>query len=93
MKGIQKSKRGGNLELVNKPITPTAHSRQNFEILAIDDQQTIQKISELDSPISLTFVEENHQQLSYSADELKKKKIGILGTMFPPSWRNPDSKM
>ena len=72
---------------------PTAHNMQNFEILVIDHQKTIQKISKIESPISLTFVKENYQQLSFSVDELRKQKTGILGSMFPPSWRKADPKM
>lgn len=32
---------------------------------------------------------ENYEQLSFSEEELLEKKVGILGTMFPPAWRDP----
>jgi len=72
---------------------PTAHNMQNFEILVIDHPKTIRKISEIESPVSLTFVKENYQQLSFSVEALRKRKTGILGNMFPPSWRKADPKM
>ena len=73
--------------------TPSAHNMQNFEIVLIDDQSIIKKIRQLESPISIDFVRENYRQLSFSVDELKKKKTGILGTMFPPSWRTPNPRL
>lgn len=35
---------------------------------------------------------QNYEQLSFSEEELKRKKVGILGAMFPPSWRTPGVK-
>jgi nitroreductase len=40
--------------------------------------------------ISEDFLKENYQQLSFSEEELIQKKVGILSTMFPLSWRTPD---
>jgi nitroreductase len=40
----------------------------------------------------LVFLRENYEQLSFSKEELLKKKTGILGSMFPPAWIDP-SKM
>jgi nitroreductase len=56
----------------------------------VDDRKLLEKIANLRYPTSLAFVRENYQQLSFSAEELRRKKVGILGTMFPPSWRKPD---
>ncbi len=72
---------------------PTAHNMQNFEIIVIDDQKILEAIGKINYPVSETFVRENFRQLSFSEYELKKKKTGILGTMFPPSWRKPDFKI
>jgi hypothetical protein len=33
---------------------------------------------------------ENYEQLSFSEEELLEKKTGILGTQFPPAWKDPD---
>jgi nitroreductase len=72
---------------------PTAHNMQNFEIMVVDDKKIMDKIANIKQPISLTFIKENYNQLSFSVEELKKRKTGVLGTMFPPSWRNPDVTM
>jgi nitroreductase len=68
---------------------PTAHNMQNFEILVVDDKKVLEKIGNIKSHISVEFLRENYEQLSFSEEELLKKKVGILGTMFPPAWRDP----
>jgi nitroreductase len=70
--------------------TPTAHNMQNFEIIVVDDKKILKAIFSIKRTISETFVRENYLQLSFSEEELLKKKTGILGTMFPPSWRKSD---
>lgn len=69
--------------------TPTAHNMQNFEIIVVDDREILSEIWRVERPISETFIRENYRQLSFSVDELKKKKTGILSAMFPPSWLDP----
>ncbi|HUI44421.1 MAG TPA: nitroreductase family protein [Nitrospirota bacterium] len=71
---------------------PTAHNMQNFEIIVVDDRKLLERIANLRYPTSLAFVRENYRQLSFSEEELRRKKVGILGTMFPPSWRKPNVK-
>ena len=71
---------------------PTAHNMQNFEILVINDEKILKRIGNIKSRVSVEFLRENYEQLSFSEEELLRKKVGILGTMFPPSWRDP-SKM
>jgi nitroreductase len=71
---------------------PTAHNMQNYEIILVDDKKLIQAIGAIESPISLTFVRENYKQFSFSEDELRKKKTGVLATTFPPAWRKPNIK-
>ena len=68
---------------------PTAHNMQNFEILVVDDKKLLKRIGDIESRISEEFLRENFQQLSFSKAELLEKKVGILGTNFPPSWRDP----
>lgn len=68
---------------------PTAHNMQNFDILVIDDKELLKKLGNIKSRISEEFLRENYQQLSFSEEELLQKKVGILGTVFPPSWRTP----
>ena len=68
---------------------PTAHNMQNFEIVVVDDRYVLEQVSRIPTVTSPTFVEENYEQLSFSEEELRRKKVGLLGTMFPPSWRMP----
>ncbi len=72
--------------------SPTAHNMQNFEIVVVDDRKLLDAIGGIKYPVSEIFVRENYHQLSFSEEELLRKKVGILGTMFPPSWRTPDAK-
>ncbi len=69
--------------------TPTAHNMQNFDIIVVDDKAVLEKIGNIKSRISEEFLRENYEQLSFSKEELFKKKTGILGTMFPPNWVDP----
>jgi len=71
--------------------SPTAHNMQNFNILVIDDKDLLEKIGNIKTKISADFIRENFNQLSFSTEELKKKKVGIMGTMFPPSWCEPNA--
>jgi len=71
---------------------PTAHNMQNFEIIVVDDRKILEDIGNIKSTISDTFIQENYQQLSFTEEELLHKKVGLLGTMFPPSWRTPGVK-
>jgi nitroreductase len=67
---------------------PTAHNMQNFDIIVIDDKKVIETLGNIESVISEEFIRENFEQLSMSEEELKRKKVGILGTQFLPKWRD-----
>jgi nitroreductase len=69
--------------------TPTAHNMQNFDIIVVDDKSVIEKVGSIRSKISEEFLRENYEQLSFSKEELTRKKTGILGSMFPPEWVDP----
>ncbi len=71
---------------------PTAHNMQNFEVIVVEDKEILEIIGNVKSRISEVFLRENYEQLSFSKEELLKKKTGILGAMFPPAWVDP-SKM
>ncbi len=71
---------------------PTAHNMQNFEVVVVDDRALLDELSKIETETSVSFVEENYAQLSFSEEELAKKKVGLLGTMFPLSWRTPGVK-
>jgi nitroreductase len=68
--------------------TPTAHNMQNYEMIIIDDKKVIETIGNIKSITSEEFIRENFEQLSMSEEELRKKKTGILGSQFPPKWRD-----
>ncbi|MDG6995620.1 MAG: nitroreductase family protein [Nitrososphaerota archaeon] len=68
---------------------PTAHNMQNFEIFLVDDERLLKTIGNIQVRISETFLRENYNQMSFSKEELLRKKVGVLGTMFPPLWRDP----
>jgi nitroreductase len=71
---------------------PTAHNMQNFEIIVVDDRGLLNELSNVPTAISPVFIEENYEQLASSEDELKRRKVGLLATMFPSSWRTPSAK-
>jgi nitroreductase len=68
---------------------PTAHNMQNFEVVVVDDMATLEKLGNIKSRTSIEFLRENYRLLSFSKDELLKKKVGILGSGFPQSWTDP----
>jgi nitroreductase len=70
---------------------PTAHNMQNFEIIVVDEPATMAEIGRVRSRPSAEFIRENYAQLSFSEDELTAKGTGLLATMFPPAWRQPDA--
>ncbi len=71
---------------------PTAHNMQNFEIIVVDDKKILAELGSIQSSVSEVFIQENYAQLSFSEEELLQKKVGLLGNMFPPSWRTPGVK-
>jgi hypothetical protein len=58
-------------------------------VLVIDDKRVLEEIGNIKSRISVEFLRENYQQLSFSEEELVQKKIGMLGAIFPEPWRDP----
>jgi nitroreductase len=69
---------------------PSAHNMQNFEIVVVDDRKVLDEIASLERPVSEVFIRENYEQLSFSEEELLQRKTGLLASMFPPAWRDPD---
>ena len=73
---------------------PTAHNMQNFEIVVVDDPRVLAEIANVHgSGVSEEFIRENYEQLSFSEDEFRAKGTGLLATMFPPSWRDPEQAL
>jgi nitroreductase len=73
--------------------TPTAHNMQNFEIVVVDDKPLLAAISEIKVPVEPVFIKENYPQLSFTEEDLRRKKTGLMGTRFPKSWQTPDPDM
>ena len=71
---------------------PTAHNMQNFEIVVVDDKSVLAKLGELESSVSPDFLRENYAQLSFSEEELKSRKTGILANQFPPAWLTEEAR-
>jgi nitroreductase len=69
--------------------TPTGHNMQNYEIMIIDDKAVLEKICTVKSRVLKEFLRDNYEHLSFSKEELEKKKVGILAAGFPPDWVNP----
>ena len=67
---------------------PTAHNMQNFEVVVVDDEAVLKRFGNLNAGPSPDFIRENFEQLSMTEEELSQKKVGILGTQFPPDWRD-----
>ena len=56
---------------------PTAHNMQNFEIIVVDDKKVLDAIGSIKFTVSETFIRENYEQLSFSEEELLKKRLGF----------------
>jgi nitroreductase len=65
---------------------PTAHNMQNYEIVVVDDPSVLESLGNLTSPVTETFLKENLELLSFSEEELRRRKVGLLGIGFPPDW-------
>ncbi len=72
--------------------SPSAHNMQNWEIVVVDDPALIEALVDVDRPVSETFIRENYEQLSFSMEELLRRKTGLLASMFPAEWQTPDYK-
>lgn len=69
--------------------TPTGHNIQNYQIIVIDDKALLEKIGNIKTHILEEFLRDNLKELSFTDEELKQKKVGILATGFPPDWVDP----
>ena len=67
--------------------TPSAHNMQNWEIVVVDDPAVLDRLAQVERPISEAFIKENYEQLSFSKEELLQRKTGLLASMFPAEWQ------
>jgi nitroreductase len=70
---------------------PTPNNMQNFEIIVVDGKEQIEAIGKIPAEMSEYFLRENYAQLSFSEDELRIKKVGMLASVFPKAWTNPEA--
>jgi nitroreductase len=68
--------------------SPTAHNMQNFEIVVVDDQKLLDEIRTMQVQLSEEFLREHLHLLSFSEEELCRKKVGLLASMLPPWMRD-----
>jgi nitroreductase len=69
---------------------PTAHNMQNFEIIAVDNEQYLAAIRAIRLAPAETFVRESSRHLSFSEAELLRRRTGLLASMFPESWQEAE---
>jgi nitroreductase len=69
--------------------SPTAHNMQNFEIVVVDDQKLLDAIGTIQVQLSEEFLREHSQLLSWSEEELRRRKVGLLASMLPSWIRDP----
>jgi nitroreductase len=70
---------------------PTPNNMQNFQIVVVDEKEPLEAIGKIPAYMSESFLRENYSQLSFSEEELQVKKTGMLASMFPPAWTNPEA--
>ena len=61
---------------------------QNFEIIVVDDQKLLDEIGAIQVQLSEEFLREHLHLLSFSEEELCRKKVGLLASMLPPWMRD-----
>jgi nitroreductase len=59
---------------------PTAHNMQNFRLIVVDDREVLNELGAIHAPVSPTFIAENYRQLSWTHEELDRRRIGLLGS-------------
>jgi nitroreductase len=69
--------------------SPTAHNLQNFEIVVVDDKDLLAELGKIRTFLREEYLREHYLALSFTEEEYLQKKVGILGTGAPPSWRDP----
>lgn len=71
---------------------PTGHNMQNFQIVVIDDKSVLSALGELETSFTPAFIQWNYHEVSFSENELREKKTGMLASQFPPSWFTPEAR-
>ena len=59
---------------------PTAHNMQNFEVVVVNDKQMLAEIGNLPVRLSESFLRENYAQLSFTEEEFRRRRTGVLAS-------------
>jgi len=70
---------------------PTPNNMQNFEIIIVDNKEQLGDIAKIPAEMPEAFLRENYATLSFSEEELRIKKTGMLASTFPPAWTSPEA--
>ncbi len=85
------SREAQELILEGAQWAPTPTNMQNFQIIVVDDKEQLDAIGRVPADMSEQFLRETYAQLSFSEEELRDKKIGMLAASFPDAWTNPEA--
>jgi nitroreductase len=70
---------------------PTPNNMQNFQVVVVDDPETLTLIGKLPAVMSEAYLKENYELLSTSEVELRNRKIGTLASIYPRAWVDPEA--
>jgi nitroreductase len=70
---------------------PTPTNVQNFEVVVIDAKEQLDAIGRVPAEMSEQFLRETYSHLSFSDEDLREKKTGMLASSFPSAWTNPEA--
>jgi nitroreductase len=70
---------------------PTPNNMQNFQVVVVDDPDTLTLIGELPAEMSEAYLKENYALLSTNEADLRIRKIGTLATIYPRAWVDPEA--
>jgi nitroreductase len=64
---------------------------QNFEIVLVDSKEQLEAIGKIPAEMSESFLRETYALLSFSDQDLREKKTGMLASEFPSAWTDPEA--
>src|ERR1700739_3156491 len=70
---------------------PTPNNMQNFEVVVVDEKQQLEAIGKIPAYMSEDFLRANYAEVVFTEEELRTRKRGMLASMFPPAWTNPQA--
>jgi nitroreductase len=70
---------------------PTPNNMQNFQVVVVDDPETLASIGKLPAKMSEAYLRENYELTSSNEAELRIKKVGTLAGIYPRAWVDPEA--